>query len=283
MGRVCGSVAEKKKGRVNMMKKIAFVLAVLVMAAPAMADVTISVAAGPGPNDVTVSYDGAGVRAFALDIIVDDPCMSIVEVNCVSTDYFVYPGSVGIEGGEVTDDGTCNCGGIDTNAVCVEMGSCYLSPEAVLDIPAGDPPAASGDLVILTLGGCDENDDGANVSVEENAIRGGVVMEDGSAVTVVSPGGSADPCLPSCRVPDCTQPEECAGHASGDSTCDGSINLADLFALKAAFGKSAPWTAPDCCSDYNNDNACNLGDLFVLKAGFGTSGYDPSTGNQDCP
>jgi hypothetical protein len=61
------------------------------------------------------------------------------------------------------------------------------------------------------------------------------------------------------------------------------VNLADLFALKAAFGKSAPWTDPECCSDYNNDESVNLGDLFILKANFGTSGYAPSTGNQNCP
>jgi hypothetical protein len=76
---------------------------------------------------------------------------------------------------------------------------------------------------------------------------------------------------------------QCAGQTSGDGTCDGNINLADLFALKAYFGTCAPWTAPECCSDYNQSGCVNLGDLFILKAGFGTFGYVPSTGNQNCP
>jgi parallel beta-helix repeat protein len=81
----------------------------------------------------------------------------------------------------------------------------------------------------------------------------------------------------------CWDPAECAGQTSGDATCDGNINLADLFALKAHFGKSAPWTPPECCADFTQDGSINLADLFALKAGFGTSGYSPSTGNQDCP
>ncbi|MHC4867644.1 MAG: hypothetical protein ACYTEX_26535 [Planctomycetota bacterium] len=56
-----------------------------------------------------------------------------------------------------------------------------------------------------------------------------------------------------------------------------------MFALKAAFGKSAPWSGSECCSDYNHDQSVNLGDLFILKAGFGSSGYLPSTGSQICP
>jgi hypothetical protein len=89
-----------------------------------------------------------------------------------------------------------------------------------------------------------------------------------------------------------TEPEEptcwdnitqCAGQTSGDGTCDGNINLADLFALKAYFGSCAPWTAPECCSDYNQSGCVNLGDLFILKAGFSSGPYVPSTGNQNCP
>ncbi|MHC4867623.1 MAG: DUF7901 domain-containing protein [Planctomycetota bacterium] len=81
----------------------------------------------------------------------------------------------------------------------------------------------------------------------------------------------------------CWDPTQCAGQPFGDSTCDGSINLADLFALKMHFGSAAPWTPPQCCSDYNHDNRVNLGDLFILKMNFSTAGYVPSTLNQGCP
>ncbi|MHC4478758.1 MAG: hypothetical protein ACYTEL_24255 [Planctomycetota bacterium] len=83
--------------------------------------------------------------------------------------------------------------------------------------------------------------------------------------------------------PTCWSAAECAGQSNGDATCDGSINLADLFALKAHFGKCAPWTPPECCADFTQDWCINLADLFALKAGFGTSGYVPSTGSQGCP
>ncbi|MHC4866422.1 MAG: DUF7901 domain-containing protein [Planctomycetota bacterium] len=76
---------------------------------------------------------------------------------------------------------------------------------------------------------------------------------------------------------------QCAGQSFGDSTCDGFINLGDLFALKMYFGTAAPWTPPECCSDYNHDNRVNLGDLFILKMWFGTGPYAPATGNQNCP
>ncbi|MHC4474852.1 MAG: S8 family serine peptidase [Planctomycetota bacterium] len=81
----------------------------------------------------------------------------------------------------------------------------------------------------------------------------------------------------------CREAGECAGHKSGDATCDGNLDLADLFALKAAFGKSAPWAGVECCGDFNHDDSVNLGDLFILKANFGSGPYSPSTGNQDCP
>jgi thiol-disulfide isomerase/thioredoxin len=76
---------------------------------------------------------------------------------------------------------------------------------------------------------------------------------------------------------------QCAGRPKGDATCDGSVNLADIFAVKANFGKCAPWTGQQCCADFTRDGCINLADLFTLKAGFGSSGYSPSTGNQNCP
>jgi hypothetical protein len=79
---------------------------------------------------------------------------------------------------------------------------------------------------------------------------------------------------------------ECAGQPYGDATCDGYvgvINLADLFALKAHFGKCAPWLDAECCADFNHDGCVNLAELYILKTNFGTSGYQPSTGTQTCP
>jgi hypothetical protein len=81
----------------------------------------------------------------------------------------------------------------------------------------------------------------------------------------------------------CWDPNECAGQPCGDATCDGQVNLADLFALKADFGECAPWTPPECCADFTQDGCINLGDLFALKAGFGSGPHSPSTGNQSCP
>jgi hypothetical protein len=76
---------------------------------------------------------------------------------------------------------------------------------------------------------------------------------------------------------------ECGGQPLGDATCDGAINLADLLALKAAWGQAAPWTAPYCCADFNQSGAVNLGDLLILKANWGKSGLTPATKNQACP
>ncbi|MHC4479175.1 MAG: right-handed parallel beta-helix repeat-containing protein [Planctomycetota bacterium] len=81
----------------------------------------------------------------------------------------------------------------------------------------------------------------------------------------------------------CWDPNECVGQPCGDATCDGQVNLADLFALKANFGKTPPWTPPECCADFTQDGSINLADLFALKAGFGSGPYCPSTGNQNCP
>jgi hypothetical protein len=81
----------------------------------------------------------------------------------------------------------------------------------------------------------------------------------------------------------CWDAAACAGQTHADATCDGTIDVADLFALKTAFGRCAPWVDPECCRDYNHDGFVNLADLFILKANYGTTGLSPSTGNQDCP
>jgi hypothetical protein len=271
------------------MKKIIFAVAALLIAAPAMAAVDIDVTDGPGPNDITISFDASGeanlVRAFALDIVWDDPCMTIVAVDCVSAGYYVYPGSISIDAsGTVTDWGTCQCStsypgtlGDEPNELTIEMGSLYVG-----EANAPDP---NGDLVIITLGGCDSGDPNANVSITENAIRGGVVMENpDEVVTVNSPGGPISPDLAPCIEPTCWDNiNECGGQSLGDSDCDGSVNFIDLGRLKVSFFTNKGDPAYDCCSDYNQDDSVNFLDLGILKVNFFSSGHTPATGNQDCP
>jgi hypothetical protein len=275
------------------MRKTVLVFAIVLVAVPALADVQIAVSQGPGPNDVTISYtnnEPGYVCAFALDITIADPCVIIQDVNCVSSDYYVYPGTAQIDPIDgVIVDGTCKCTGYagtldEPNAATIEMGCMFIG--------AANEPAASGDLVILTLAGCDSDIDrdvpDVTVNVSENVIRGGIVMEDPEDdVTVDSPGGAVATALPICgAAAGCWNPVACAGQPYGDATCDGdvgTVNLADLLTLKAAFGECAPWTGIECCADFTHDGCVNLADVLVLKENFGTDGYLPSTGIQTCP
>ncbi|MHC4476373.1 MAG: right-handed parallel beta-helix repeat-containing protein [Planctomycetota bacterium] len=81
----------------------------------------------------------------------------------------------------------------------------------------------------------------------------------------------------------CWEADECAGQPFGDSSCDGITNLADLFAIKAHFGKSAPWNGDECCVDFDHSGQINLADLFILKWGWKYGPFSPSTLNQNCP
>jgi hypothetical protein len=224
------------------MKKIIFV-ALLLMASPALATVTITVDPGLDPCTVVIGFtsdEANNVRAFALDIMLDDPCATICDINCVSAGYNIYPGAKGIkidDSGVVTDYGSCEgdpaqgpaggtLGGLDTNGVTVEMGSLY-------EVGVDPPPAQSGDLVILTLCGCDSSGD-ANivVSVAENSIRGGVVMENPDEVVTVDTSDTALVPMGTCDI--C----QCYGDITGSTgpDPDNLVNTADLSKLLGLLG-----------------------------------------------
>jgi hypothetical protein len=270
------------------MKKIIFALVMLLLASPAWADV-IFTCEQVDVNELVISYDARTEtelpRAFGLDIQGQSDA-NIIEVTGLSPDYIIYPGSIQIDaGGNVTDYGSIACSasypgtlpGIDSNGVTIECGSLYA--------PAGSPanaPDPCGPLVSVKI----ESGIDACFVITGNVVRagsGGVVLEDPAvdpaAVTFPPP---AECCIVG-KIPTCMDADQCAGHAQGDASCDGSVNLADLMALKAAWGKSAPWTDPDCCADFDNSGAVNLADLMALKAGWGTTGHTPSTLNQTCP
>ncbi len=194
-GAECVALRTKKRKEGCIMKKIMFLASlVLVLSVPALATVTITgtIETATVGGDVVdtgaiiISYvlnsaSDPCVRAFALDITVQDPCgdpaadAHIVGVNEaeLNVDYWVYPGSIDInEAGEVNDFGTpiadpCQLpsdtqGGLGTTGVTIEMGSLYVG---------GGAPPTSGVLMKLYV------DDNCLVNMSENVSRGGVVEE----------------------------------------------------------------------------------------------------------
>jgi hypothetical protein len=262
------------------MQKILVTFIVLAVAAPVRAEVLITCEQLDNTNEVVVSYDARSqisrVRAFALDVRVSDG--NIVDVNCVSDDYTVHPGSIHIdENGNVVDHGSCVCaagysgtlGGLDTNGVTIETGSLYVGE--------ANAPDACGVLLTFIVDGI-----GAiEVTINENTIRHGVVLEDyDTPAEVNAPGCSIlnDP-----NIGTCWDPNECAGQPYGDSSCDGTVGFLDLGKTKMHFFSHEGEPNYDCCTDYNHDGKIDFLDLGILKRYHFTTGYTPSTGNQSCP
>jgi hypothetical protein len=156
------------------MKKLIVILAIVAIASPVMAAVTIS---GTKVGSViTINYAASGpnsVRAFAMDIVPSTG--TITAVNCTSSQplgYYIYPGSIQIQSGSIAGYGNCVCSstypgtlpGLNTTSgVTVELGSLYTGTTK---------PASSGQILTLTL-----SNSAASVVVSRNTGRGGVVME----------------------------------------------------------------------------------------------------------
>jgi len=180
------------------MKKSLVILAILMMAVPAMATVTITAVQEPAaqnctePNVVDISYVNTEpnyVRAFALDITADGDgnimgisSYFVGECNSAKQGYGIFPGTIAINSsGTVTSYGTPVAPAADANAlgaiggkgITIEMGSLYTGTLH---------PANSGLLCkvyVTTKVGC-------NLHVALNKKRGGVVTENASANPTVA-------------------------------------------------------------------------------------------------
>jgi hypothetical protein len=183
---------------------------------------------------VTVSYDATTepvpVRAFALDITVDSGAIITAVDDSLSSDYTIYPGSIIIVDGNVTNYGTAVCAnsypgtlpGLNSGGVTVEMGALYDVSDSNL------APGPSGVLFSFTV------DKDCCVTIAENAIRGGVVSEDYTTdVDVNAPGY----CVVS--IPDCfpTDPNY-------------ATQRADYLAYQALGWDASCWCAPPYGSGY---------------------------------
>ena len=228
------------------MKKIIVMLAVLVIAAPAMAAVTVS-CVGDGTT-CTVSYvaDGNLPRAFALEIGIS--AGTIVSVDNLNADFWVYPGSIVIVDGVVTDVGTPVAeGGVGESSMVIEMASLY---EEGVD-PA---PAASGVLFSFDASaGCD-------VTIGENAQRGGIVME--------APDEDPDETISGCTIPGGWAYPACWDYLTqcyGDSDDTGDVKASDFLALKDSWYKVYPDGLYDPCADFDRNGDVKAADFLTLK------------------
>ena len=183
------------------MKKIILVLAVLMLTAPVWAEVVITCT--PDGNEVTVTYNASSesnlVRVFTLDVTVDSGAV-ITAVSDVNDNYYwLFPGSIDINDEDQSVEGFGSAvaspnypgtlSGVGSGGMTIEMSSLYIGE--------ANAPASSGSLFKFYV------DQNCDVTVAENTIRKGVVMEGRGAVDVNSPGctvtiggGDTDPPTP---------------------------------------------------------------------------------------
>lgn len=220
------------------MRKLCFLLTALLLAAPALAAVNISCQQVGTTTEVEISYDSTGSlpRAFALDVTVDTG--TITAISDVSSDFWVYPGTIQISDGAIADEGEpvapsddpCALGGLGTSGITLEMGSLYSAD----DPEHTTAPASSGKLLSITVSAVP-----CTLTISGNGARGNVVLEDTAA---------ADTNLPVvCELED--EPECYEGRPD--------------YAEWAAAGKPTCWCYPRQCH----------GDADGLKQGSAIAGY----------
>ena len=197
---------EEKRKEGSVMKKVILLLAVLLLASPALGAVRITVE--PDGDLVAINYetDGEKVRAFALDIMVDAGTITDItgfirgESTAENPGYGIFPANFGrfitvdVETGEVGDwniaDYTpvadpCDpgaLGGLGTDGITIEMGALYYPT----DDSSPNAPGNSGTLCQLLLS------EDANVTVALNEARGGIVLTDPEVAATVDLLGATD-------------------------------------------------------------------------------------------
>jgi hypothetical protein len=243
-----------KKGRL-VMKKLMLVLAVVLMAVPAMAAVTIT-ASDAGSCTAAINYTSTGTlpRAFALDITVNNGAV-ITGVDVAGAQPFnIYMGTIVIDAtGVVTNPGTPVApagvggalGGIGTSGITIEMGSLYDKNAT----PVVGKPAASGLLIKVTV------DKSCHVSLASNVARGNVVLEDATVVAPTLVGADI-----TCQTQIC----------KGDFDGDGFVTTDDLALMISSLRPYAPDYAYECANpancpgDFDGDGFVTTDDLALM-------------------
>jgi hypothetical protein len=266
------------------MRKLCFVLTALLLTVPAFAGVDVNCVQVGDTNEVAVNYVGSDdanrPRGFGLNITVDSG-ETITAITSVSSDYWVYPGTIKISDGEIIDEGDPvapqdsnfpgrELGGLDTNGMTIEMGSLH-DP---CDEEHPNPPPTSGELLRfrISLG---QGED-CNVAIEGNAARGNVVLENTEEAGVSYTGCYVE--IPECfpadhpdydewvavGKPSCwCFPRQCHGDADGIKEGGGKVEyhyvgtpdldiLADAWQIAEPKSGGPGLTGNQICADFDH-------------------------------
>ena len=267
------------------MKKLTLILAVMMIAAPAMAGVTVSVT-DLGGGWAAIDYvSDANVSAFGLNITVD--AGTIVDIN----DFFVgegagfgiFPASfaatIDPENPNWADaaytpvapsDAPGALGGLGTAGITIEMGALYT---------AGNQPALSGRLCTVQV------TDDCTMSLAVNAARcgkdagsadAGVVLEDGTAV-VPTLTGAPIVVTPVSSYPACWDyPTQCHGDTDGD----GDVDTTDWPKFRDGFAQTGQAYIDNACADFDRDGDIDTADWPQFRDNFaGAPAADCVAGN----
>ncbi len=270
------------------MKRLSLVLALFLLATPALAAVRIVVETDGTLAAIKYETDGEKVRAFALDILTDAGTIDGItdfirgESTAEAPGYGIFPANfaryinVDVDTGEVeawnVDDynpvaDPCDpgaLGGLGTDGITIEMGALYYPT----DDNSPNAPGNSGTLCKLVLS------EEANLTVTLNEARGGIVLTDPTVAASVDlgqaadvpVGGGADLLAPShpdyaewvaVGKPVCwAYPRQCHGDADGLKEGDVQTGLSyvgptDLDILTAAWQVKEPPFGPGIASIEN--------------------------------
>ena len=267
------------------MKKFALALLVLALTIPATAAVNITMTAGSGVdcNLVTVKYTctaGEEVRAFAIKIAVTNQKFAVGSPQSVSTDYYVYPGSIQFavdsNGATYINDLGSPVAEQDPNGGVIEMASLYAASDPNHPSAPGPGPA---NLLTFRVNA----NNAQTVTLSLDTKRGGIVLKDPN----VTPSHNLPQALNVCSQNMCWLcPTQTYGDATGSvalSPPDGKVNIYDLLALRKAYGTNSA-TSPhgkgvgqyNCCADFCGttagsppDGKVNIYDLLRLRKNYG--------------
>jgi len=242
------------------MKKLILVLAVLLLASPSLAALTVT-CEDLGSGQCGVKYTAGAAadlgRGFALSISLDSG--ATITVDEESSDYWVHPENIVIVDGNVTGEGSAVvAGGDGQSSMVVEMGSLHFPA----DTGSPNAPALVGYLVKFTVSA------DCNVTVDADASRSA-----GGSTGVIDYAAAEKaaglPCTP------CFILADSAGCCPGDTENDLDIDLDDYGAMKGKLFLynlfNATYVIPstaaeyDACYDTDSDNDIDLDDYGNIK------------------